>query len=93
MENVVSYYVIVLGLDQISRKDSPENKQNNLGPSDIEGLGLSSVYGILRARILECVAMPFFRDLPDPGIESRSPTLQADSFPFELLGNSLVASG
>ena len=40
MENVVSYYVIVLGLDQISRKDSPENKQNKLGPSDIEGLGL-----------------------------------------------------
>ena len=40
MENVESYYVIVLGLDQISRKDSPENKQNNLGPSDIEGLGL-----------------------------------------------------
>ena len=25
-------------------------------------------------------------DLPDPGIETRSPTLQADSLPFELPG-------
>ena len=29
----------------------------------------SSVHGILQARILEWVAMPFSRDLPDPGIE------------------------
>ena len=28
----------------------------------------------------------FFRDLPDPGIKSRSPALQADSLLFELLG-------
>ena len=39
----------------------------------------SSVHGILQARILEWVAFPFSRDLPDPGIEPRSPTLQADS--------------
>ena len=26
-------------------------------------------------------------DLPDPGIEPRSPALQADSLPTELLGN------
>ena len=25
-------------------------------------------------------------DLPDPGVEPRSPVLQADSFPFEPLG-------
>ena len=47
----------------------------------------SSVHGILQARILEWVAMPFSRDPPDPGIEPRSPTLQADSLPFELLRN------
>ena len=43
----------------------------------------SSVHGILQARILEWVAIPFSRDdlqdLPIPGMESRSPTLQADS--------------
>ena len=40
------------------------------------------VHGILRARILEWVAMPFSRDLPDPGIEPVSPeapALQTDS--------------
>ena len=40
----------------------------------------SSVHGILQAKILELVATSFSRDLPDPGIESRSPTLQADRF-------------
>ena len=32
----------------------------------------SSVHGIIQARILECVAMPSSRDLPDPGIEPPS---------------------
>ena len=35
--------------------------------------------GILQARILEWVAMPSSRDLPNLGIGSRSPTLQVDS--------------
>ena len=41
----------------------------------------SSVHGILQARIPEWVAIPFssLGDLPDPGIEPRSPALQADS--------------
>ena len=38
----------------------------------------SSVHGILQARILEWVPFPSL-DLPDSGIESRSPILQADS--------------
>ena len=33
----------------------------------------SSVYGILQARILERVAMPSSRGLPNPGIELGSP--------------------
>ena len=44
-----------------------------------------TVYGILQARILEWVAFPFSRDLPNPGIEPRSPALQADS-PAESQG-------
>ena len=39
----------------------------------------SSVHGILQARILEWAAIPFSRDLSDPGIEPGSLTLQADS--------------
>ena len=35
--------------------------------------------GIFQARILEWVVMPSSRDLPNPGMEPRSPTLQADS--------------
>ena len=37
----------------------------------------SSVLGILQARILEWVAIPFSRDVPDPGIKPRSLALQA----------------
>ena len=33
------------------------------------------VHGILQVRILEWVAFPFSGDLPNPGIEPRSPTL------------------
>ena len=37
-------------------------------------------------RILAWVAFPFSRDLPNPGIEPRSPALQADSLPAEPQG-------
>ena len=40
-------------------------------------------------RILEWVAYPFSRDLPNPGIEPGSPALQADSLPTELSGSKL----
>ena len=43
----------------------------------------SSVHGILQARTLEGVAIPFSRDLPDPGIKPGSPALQSDSIPSE----------
>ena len=45
----------------------------------------SSVHGILQARILEWVALPFSRDLPNPGIELTSPHLlhwQVSSLPL-----------
>ena len=44
------------------------------------------VHGILQARILEWVAFLFSRDLPNPGIEPRSPALQVDSSPAEPPG-------
>ena len=46
----------------------------------------SSVHGILQAKTVEWVAIPSPEDLPDPGIETGSPALQADSSPFEPPG-------
>ena len=46
----------------------------------------SSVHGILQARILEWVAIPF----SIPGIEPGSPALQADSLPSEPSGKPLT---
>ena len=43
----------------------------------------SAIPGILQARTLEWVAISFCRDLPNPGIEARSPALQADALPSE----------
>ena len=45
-----------------------------------------TVHGILQARRLGWVAVLFSRGLPNPGIEPRSPTLQADSLPAESPG-------
>ena len=45
-----------------------------------------TVYGILQARILEWFPFPSPGDLPNPGIEPRSPTLLADSLPAEPQG-------
>ena len=39
----------------------------------------SSIHGIFQARIFEWVAISFSRDLPEPGIEPWSPTVQADA--------------
>ena len=46
----------------------------------------SSVHGIFQARVLEWIAISFSRDLPDPGIEPRSPALQADALLSEPAG-------
>ena len=51
-----------------------------------------TVHGILRARILEWVAFPFSRDLPNPSTEPRSPTMQADSLPAEPQGKPIVTT-
>ena len=46
----------------------------------------SSLHGIFQDRLLEWVAIPFSRDLPNPGIKLRSPASQADSLPSEPPG-------
>ena len=38
-----------------------------------------TVHRVLQARILEWVSIPFSRDFANPGIEIKSPALQADS--------------
>ena len=45
--------------------------------------------GILQARTLEWIAMPSSRDLPNPGIKPRSPTLQVNSWPSEPPGKPM----
>ena len=45
-----------------------------------------TVYGILQARILEWVVVPFSRDIPNPGIKPRSPALWENSLPAEPPG-------
>ena len=45
-----------------------------------------TVHGILQARILEWVALPFSRGSSQPGIKLRSPALQIDSLPAEPQG-------
>ena len=47
-----------------------------------------TVHGILKARILEWIAVPSPGYLPNPGIKPRSPTLQVDSLPAEPQGKS-----
>ena len=41
----------------------------------------SSVHGVLQARIQEGLPCPPPGDLPNPGVELRSPALQTDSLP------------
>ena len=45
-----------------------------------------SIHGILQVRLLEGVAIPFSQGLPDPGIKSGSPALQADFLSIEPSG-------
>ena len=55
------------------------------GPMDCSLSG-SSVHGIFQAKCWSGLPFPSPGDLPDPGIEPRSPTLQADTIPSEPPG-------
>ena len=72
----------------------PSSKRRNIvswgatlcDPMDCSPPG-SFVHGILQARILEWVSLSLLRgNLPNTGIQPRSPTLQADSLPAEPQG-------
>ena len=52
----------------------------------------SSVHGIPQTRILDWVAVPSFRDLPDPEIEPASPDWQVDSLPLAPPGRLYLDS-
>ena len=66
--------------DAESGTESRSVVSNSLQPH-----GLHSPW-ILQARILKWVSFPSPADLPNPRIEPRSPTLQADSLPAETQG-------
>ena len=59
-------------------------------------LSVSPVHGIFQVRILKWVAISssrgssYFWDLPNPGIEPESPTLQANSLPLCHLGSPYI---
>ena len=55
-------------------------------PMDYSPTG-SSVHGILQVKILEWVASPFSRDLPNPVTESGSPLLWAAALLSEPQGS------
>ena len=80
-EKVALNSVITLTLK--SERVSCSVLSNSLDPMECSLPG-SSVHGILWARILEWVAISFYRGSSDPGIKPGSPALQADSLPTEL---------
>ena len=70
-----------LGLLAAHGNGGQHRKQSrSVRPHGLQPTRLLSVHGILQARTLEWVAISFSGDLPDLGIEPRSPALQADSF-------------
>ena len=52
--------------------------------------GFLTVWATKKPWILERVAYPYSRCLPDPGIKPGSPAVQADTLPAELPGNSIL---
>ena len=61
---------------------------NSLRPHRLASQALLSME-ILKARILEWVAIPPRGNLPNPGIKPRSPAVQVDSLPAELPGKPI----
>jgi len=70
------------------KNEIPQSCPTLCDPMDCSLLN-SSVRGIFQARLLEQVAISFSRDLPDPGIELRSPALQADLYPLRHQGSPI----
>ena len=80
-QNIHKYIQNILQ-DRVINQGLLVNHVQLCNPMDCSPSG-SSVHGILQARILEWVAVPFFRGPSQPRDQTQSPTLQADSLPSE----------
>ena len=82
MAKPIQYYK-VLNLQLKKKKKVTESEVSQLCPTLYDptdcSLPGSSVHGIFQATVLEWVAIPSPGDLPNPGMEPRSPALQVDS--------------
>ena len=76
-------YLLISGCQKVKMKVA-QSCLTLCHPMDCS-LPSSSVHRILQARILE-YPFPSSGDLPNPGTEAGSPTLQADSLPSETPG-------
>ena len=84
-ENVVRIYYIYYGIlcyAVLTRSVV----SNSFWPHGLIACQAPLSLGILQARILEWVAIPFSRGSSNPGIEPRSPVLQVDSLPAKPPG-------
>ena len=77
----VTFHVEMGTIKERNGKDLTESESGSV-PSDCDSMGFSlpgsSIHGIPQAITLEWVAVPSPGDLPNPWIESRSPTLHED---------------
>ena len=86
---MISFSSLVLYAIEVKWSESHSVVSDSLQPRDCCQPG-SSVHGILQARILEWVVVPFSRDSSQARIEPRSPALQADSLPSEPPGKPRI---
>ena len=86
---MISFSSLVLYAIEVKWSESHPVVSDSLQPRDCCQPG-SSVHGILQARILEWVVVPFSRESSQARIEPRSPALQADSLPSEPPGKPRI---
>ena len=72
-------------------KSESDVAQSFLTPCDPMDCSLRgfSIHGIFQARALECVAISFSRGSTQPRDWNGSPTLQADTLPYDLPGKAI----
>ena len=77
-----SYYVFYISCAVLSRSVMSDSLQ----PHGLQPIRLLCPWGFSRQEYWSGLPCPLPGDLPNPGIEPRSPTLQADSLPSEPVG-------
>ena len=76
------------GVQRPSESEVAQSCPTLCNPMDYSPPG-SSIYGILQEEYWSGLPIPSPGDLPDPGIEPKSPTLQADALTSEPPGKPL----